>query len=659
MTDTLLAQLAREASIHADYWDVEGKVHHATPDIQRALLSAMGFPCASEAEINDSLARLRADRAGLPPVLVLRAPVREAPLAAPAGWRLRLESGEVLEGRAEQNIYFECELPLGYHVLTIGELDVTLIVTPDSGYAPEWLKRGEKNWGVACHLYTVASHRNWGIGDFADLRNLVHMTASAGGRMIAVNPFHALSPSAPEQASPYWPSSRTFLNPLYIDLSGFADAPRDIDRVKAGALVDYGEVARLKFEALRKIVPRFMRDPAVDEFLAMGGDALQAFCLFSALNETFPGPWWSWPEAFRDPASPAARAWLEAHATEVRFHAVVQWLAEKQLEYAVAGSAAGVMRDLAVGVSPTGAEAWYRQGLYPKGVRFGAPPDPLGPYGQDWGLPPPNPHRLRAQAYEPFIATLRANMRHASALRIDHVMALERLFWIPPAGTAADGAYVSYPVDDLFAVLALESVRAKCLVVGEDLGTVPHGFRERMARDNMLSTRVFLFERHENRLFKRPESYPARSVAQATTHDLPTIAGYWTGSDIRIRLSLSAGLDDEAMERARAEERGLIVAALRDQDLLDDRPLTDIGVAEIVTAIHAFLGRSGAQLTLMNLSDIAVMLTQLNVPGTTDEYPNWRARLTETLEALSTGSAWPAAAAAMQRTRGRTTASVA
>jgi 4-alpha-glucanotransferase len=580
-------------------------------------------------------------------------------LATPKPWRLCLENGEVLEGRAEQNIFFGRELPSGYHALTIGEQRVALIVAPESGYAPEWLKHGERSWGVACHLYTVVSQRNWGIGDFADLRDLVQMTASAGGTMVAVNPFHALSSSAPEAASPYWPSSRTFLNPLYIDLSDFTEAPAGLDHVKAGALVPYAEVSRLKLEALRKIAPQFMHDPAVDEFIAAGGDPLRAFCLFSALSEQFAGSWRSWPEAFRDPASPAAQAWLDAHRTEVRFHAVVQWLAEKQLAQAVAGSSTGVMRDLAVGVSPEGAEAWYRQGLYPKGMRFGAPPDPLGPDGQDWGLPPPDPHVLRRRAYEPFIATLRANMRHASALRIDHAMALERLFWIPPGGTAADGAYVSYPVDDLFAVLALESMRAKCLVVGEDLGTVPNGFRERMARDNMLSTRVFLFERYENGLFKRPDSYPARSVAQATTHDLPTLAGYWTGSDIRIRLCLNAGIDDEAMECARTNERALIVAALRDQNLLDDRPLTDIGVEEIVAAIHAFLGRSGAQLTLMNLSDVAVMLTQLNVPGTTDEYPNWRARLTETLEALNAGGAWPAASAVMQRTRGRTTASAA
>jgi 4-alpha-glucanotransferase len=247
-------------------------------------------------------------------------------------------------------------------------------------------------------------------------------------------------------------------------------------------------------------------------------------------------------------------------------------------------------------------------------------------------------------------------MRHAGSLRIDHVMALERLFWIPPGGTAADGAYVGYPVDDLFAVLALESLRAKCLIVGEDLGTVPVGFRERMARDNILSTRLFYFERHDNDFFKRPELYPARSVAQATTHDLPTLAGYWTGTDIRIRLSLKPGGDDEAMERERAKDRALVLGALRDQGLLDDRPVSDIAVDEIIDVVHAFLGATGSQLALINLSDVISMTTQLNVPGTTDEYPNWRAKLTQTLEQIATGNVWPALARLMRRTRARTVA---
>ncbi|MGE4063031.1 MAG: 4-alpha-glucanotransferase [Rhodospirillaceae bacterium] len=653
MSDAEIAELARLAGIQNQYWDVEGRVHHTSTDTQRALLAAMGF-APEEARV--SIERLRAAERALPPVLVKRTPIRELhlPLEGPFSWHLHLENGEVMEGRAERRIHFAHDLPLGYHALTIGEEKSTLIVAPETGYAPEWLKRGEKAWGVACHLYTVSSERNWGIGDFADLKELLRMTAAEGGQVVAVNPFHALSLRDPDQASPYWPSSRTFLNPLYISLG---DPPADAP--VSGALVDYPKVAKLKLEALRNTAVRAAKDPDLDVFIADGGDALADFCVFSALSDHLPGPWPSWPREFRDPASPAVRRWAAGHQSEVRIHAALQWLAAMQLAEAVSGTSAVVMRDLAVGVSPEGAEAWHRQGLYPQGARFGAPPDPLGPDGQDWGLPPPDPHVLRALAYEPLVRTWRANMRHAGALRIDHAMALERLFWIPPGGTAADGAYVSYPVDDLFAVLALESVRAKCLLVGEDLGTVPDGFRERMERDNMLSTRLFYFERHRNGYFKRPDTYPARSVAQATTHDLPTLAGYWTGTDMRIRLSLKPGVDDEAMERARAEERALIVGALKDQNLLDDRPLTDIAVEEIVAAVHAFLGLSGSQLVLLNLSDVIAMTTQLNVPGTTDEYPNWRARLAQSLETIRAESAWPAAAAVMQRTRGRTTASAA
>lgn len=650
MTDAHLAKLAKEAGIQLDYWDVEGKVHHTTPEVQRALLSALGYGATNEGEIQDSLDRLREERSAFPPAIVMRTPVRE--LQYSGDWALQLETGEFIEGRAEERIHFRRELPLGYHRLTVGAAETTLIVAPETAYAPDWLLRGEKAWGIACHLYTVASKRNWGVGDFADLKDLLRMTAAEGGRVVAVNPFHALAPQEPEQASPYWPSSRTFLNPLYVALG---EPPRP----STGSLIDYTDVARTKYAALRKVAARFANDAGVDEFIEKGGAALEDFCLFSALSDHVPGPWTAWPAPLRDPRSREVREWMRGREHEVRAHATIQWLAEMQLADAALGTNAVLMRDLAVGVSPNGAEAWHRQELYPPGVRFGAPPDPLGPDGQDWGLPPPNPHILRTLAYEPLVATWRANMRHAGALRIDHAMALERLFWIPPGGTAADGAYVGYPVDDMFALLALESVRAKCLVVCEDLGTVPTGFRERMARDNMLSTRLFYFERHGNGFFKRPDTYPARSVAQATTHDLPTLAGYWTGTDIRTRLSLKPGLDDEEMERARADERALILGALKDQGLMDDRPLTDIAVQEVVAAVHAFLGLSEAQLALINLSDVIAMTTQLNVPGTTDEYPNWRARLTETLETIRAGSAWPAAAALMQRTRGRTTASAA
>ncbi len=620
----LLSTLAREAGIQAEYRDVQGQLHHTTPEVQRALLAAMGYDAATEGEIQDSLARLRRDE--FPPVIVMRTPVRDLPFSG--DWTLTLENGEFIEGRAEERIHFRRELPLGYHTLRVEDKETRLIVAPGSAYAPDWLLRGEKAWGIACHLYTVASARNWGIGDFADLKDLLHMTAGEGGRVVAVNPFHALSPQEPEQASPYWPSSRTFLNPLYVALS----AP---PTVATAALIDYGDVARTKYAALRKVAARLSGHPGVDDFIRQGGDALEDFCLFSALSDRLAGPWSGWPEAFRDPRSRDVRAFLRDHGSEVRVHATLQWLAERQLADAAAGTDAVLMRDLAVGVSPNGAEAWHRQDLYPKGVRFGAPPDPLGPRGQDWGLPPPDPHALRAQAYEPLTTTWRANMRRAGALRIDHVMALERLFWIPPGGTAADGAYVSYPVDDLFALLALESLRAKCLIVGEDLGTVPHGFRERMAKDNMLSTRLFYFERHPNGFFKRPETYPARSVIQAATHDLPTLAGYWRDAD--------------------GEERALILGALKDQGLLDDRP--DIAVDEIIAAVHAFLGLSASQLALINLGDVIGATTRLNVPGTADEYPNWRARLTETLDAIRAGRAWPAATAVMRRTRGRTTAS--
>jgi 4-alpha-glucanotransferase len=371
-----------------------------------------------------------------------------------------------------------------------------------------------------------------------------------------------------------------FLNPLYLDvvvLPEFQACPAAcalladpefrarLSRADALPRVAYREVSRLKSEVLAHVVAaiEYQPPPEFGAFVAARGTPLREFAVHCAIAESLNGaPWQTWPEGLRCPDGAEIQRWAEGHAARVRFHMVLQWLTERQL--ADAGRAArrmkvGLMRDLAVGVSPDGADAWREQTLYPAGVRFGAPPDDFAPAGQDWGMAPPNPFQLRRQGYASFIDTLRANMAHAGALRIDHVMGLQRLFWIPPGAEAAEGAYVRYPRDDLFGILALESARHHCLVVGEDLGTVPDGFRERMDLESVLSTRLFYFERHPSGLFKQPPAYPARCVAQATTHDLPTLAGFWAANDLTTTPEALA-------ERERVKD--LMLAALRDQGLL-------------------------------------------------------------------------------------------
>jgi 4-alpha-glucanotransferase len=539
-----------------------------------------------------------------------------------------------------------------------------LITAPKSSYCPAWLARGERLWGIACHIYSLKSRRNWGVGDFSDLATLGALTTAHGGSVVAINPLHALFAERPDCASPYWPSSRVFLNPIYLDLTAIpelsahpltAEVSDRIATLNAAPLVDYPDVATLKLPLLRKLAPVFDAQLAnIEAFTAAGGAPLRQFAIFSALSEEFSGqPWMAWPSEYRDPSSPAIAAWASAHPSDVRFHILLQWLADRQLAQvadSMRDSQVGIMRDLAVGVSADGADVWSNPALYSIGARFGAPPDQFATQGQDWGLPPPIPHRLKKAAYAPFVAAIRGNMRHAGALRIDHVMALDRLFWIPPGADARSGAYVRYPLDDLLGLLALESVRARCLVVGEDLGTVPEGFRDRMEREHVLSTRLFYFERYPSGLFKRPELYPRQSVAQGTTHDAPPIAAFWFEKDIALRASIDSSFDAQAERQNRARTRGDILGALADQRLL---PSGEIGIDDVIVAIHRFLARAPACLAMVNLGDIMAAFEQVNVPGTHMEYPNWRTKLPVSLEDLGESRQWLELVRALNAERSR------
>ena len=482
------------------------------------------------------------------------------------------------------------QLPAGYHQLAIAgsAQQQRLIITPGHCFQPEQFTR-HKQWGIALQLYALRSGRNWGIGDFTDLSHTLSYLASVGADFIGLNPIHALYPAMPESASPYSPSSRRWLNISYIDVEampGFANCSRTKALIEAPGFVsqlneqrrkdyvDYSGVMQLKLPAMKSLYQWFSEqksttakdiNKAFKQFKLQSGDSLLQLALYDALhahlyqqNSDYWG-WPNWPEQYRDPASDAVMQFSKQHSAELDFYCYLQFIAQQQLAQAQqvaknAGMLLGLYRDLAVGVSEASTEIWSNPQLYCRQATVGAPPDPLGPAGQNWGLPPMYPYQLYKQAYQPIIDLLRANMQHAGALRIDHVMALLRLWWVPKsAATAAGGAYVYYPIMDLLGILALESQRNQAVVIGEDLGTVPDGIREVLSDYGVYSYRVFFFETAADGGYISPQHYPQQAMATLTTHDLPTLIGFWHCDDLRLGKELGLYQDEAQLQQLYAE----------------------------------------------------------------------------------------------------------
>lgn len=534
-------------------------------------------------------------------------------------------------------------------------------------FVPDAIREGRRLWGLTVQLYSVRSKRNWGIGDFTDLRNLVDLTAAAGGDVIGLNPLHALFPDNPAHISPYSPSHRGFLNVLYIDVTAVPEfsacksAQRRVARVgfqgrlqalRDAPLVDYVGVAQPKFEILRLLFASFRasggrRQKAFAAWRAAQGETLESHARFEALQAHFRAQdagirgWPAWPAEYHDPAAPAVAAFAAEQAEAVTWHAWLQWLADEQLAAVAArvrelGMAIGLYRDLAVGASPDGSEVWSWQSVFALDASTGAPPDDLNLLGQNWCLPPFVPHRLRQANYAPFVATLAANMRHAGALRIDHVMGLSRLFWVPRDVPATEGAYVAYPFEDMLGLVARESLRAGCLVIGEDLGTVPAGFRERLFQAGVLSYHPLMFERYEDGQFRLPADMPSQALVAAGTHDLPTLAGLWRGIDLDVRAQLNLFPSEELRQRLITErdwDRGRLLWALERENLLPEGVSKDPAALpelapELTAAIHAYLARSPAQIMVVQPEDIFSIGEQINVPGTLEhQHPNWQRKL--------------------------------
>lgn len=543
---------------------------------------------------------------------------------------------------------------------------------PSRCYLPAVLARGGRVWGLTAQLYGVRSQRNWGIGDFTDLAVLLEFVAAAGGDFVGLNPLHALFPDNPAHISPYSPSHRGFLNALAIDVEAVpefaacaavrrriasADFQARLATLRATELVDYPAVAALKFSVLRELFAHFRtaggaRAAQFTAWRTAQGDGLERFARFEALQAHFRAAdarvwgWPVWPAAYRDPASPAVAAFAAAHAEEIAWHAWLQWIADQQLAACAARArdldmAIGVYRDLAVGANPGGAEVWSAQEVFANGAHAGAPPDEINLMGQDWGLPPFVPHRLAGADFAPFAAILSANMRHAGALRIDHVMGLMRLFWVPAGQPASEGAYVAYPFEAMLGCVTRASQAAACLVIGEDLGTVPEGFRERLAEAALFSYRPLIFERSPDGQFRLPGEMPAQALVAVSTHDLPTLAGFWNGEDIRERARLALFPDEAMRQRIVTErdwDRGRLLWALEREGLLptsvskEAAAMPEISL-ETVAAVHAYLARARAQLCAIQAEDLLGMSKQANLPGTLEhQHPNWQRKLSLPLE---------------------------
>jgi len=522
---------------------------------------------------------------------------------------------------------------------------------------------GSRVWGLAVQLYAVRSSRNWGIGDFGDLRTIVKIAADSGASVVGLNPLHALLLDRPDMASPYAPNSRLFLNPLYIAVDlvdGFSqDDPALADAIAAvrdSSLVDYRRVAQLKIAALGAAYDRFRSQRSEEQaadferFRDERGDSLKRFACFEVLRARFRGTSWrDWPQPWSNPDQGAIDELRRTESRECKFFEFLQWVADRQLarcrrEAEQRGLSIGLYLDLAVGVDPAGADAWANQKAVLAGLSIGAPPDDFNPSGQNWGLAPFNPHSLPDNDFAAMRQLLAAAMRHAGAVRLDHVLGLMRLFLVPDGASAAQGAYIRFPFEQLLRVVAEESIKHRCIFIGEDLGTVPEGFREISARWGVWTYRVMMFERRQNGEFKPPSEYPAEALATFNTHDLPSFRGWMSGKDLITKraIGVDPGETGDARSRSQIELRRML------------GPVAGDNGPDHFAAAAGFLAATPSRIVTVAIDDLLDVVEQVNVPGTIDQHPNWRRKLPVTLENWTEQPIFRAAVAAFDHAgRGR------
>lgn len=660
MSDEVVRDLARRAGIAVEWQDYAGRPKVVTAAVLRRVLAALGLPADSSREMSSSrrLLTKRSSLAGLPPLVTAVAgrPTRldvGGNEAQPA--ELVLEFGEtrqvaLLPARGRLRIPAIAEI--GYHRLRVEDREIVLAVSPARCRSIEDVVPDARLWGLAAQLYGLPHPGDVGIGDLAGAADLARAAGSKGADAIALSPMHALYAADPSRFGPYSPSSRLFLNPLHAapDLV-FGPSGGGETQVSNG-LIDWPAASAAKYGLLRKLFGSFLDGTDWDgplgadfaRFRADGGRLLKEHACFEALQATrMPQrDWRAWPTDLRDPRGAAVAFFAASQPDEVLFHEFLQWISDRSVAAAQAvarqaGMRIGLIGDLAVGTDPNGSHAWSRQSDILLGLTIGAPPDLLNPQGQDWGLTGFSPRAMEENGFAPFLSTLRAAMRHVGGIRVDHAMGLARLWLIPEGAEPADGAYLNFPVSDLLRLLALESVRHNVVVIGENLGTVPEGFHDMLEQSGIHGMRVLWFERDSQTGFVPPRGWGSTDVAMTSTHDLPTVAGWWRGNDIDVRHQLGRlgdGVDPDTMHREREQDRPRLWTAFVREHVGEGAVPGPEETDRVVDAAVRFIAKTEVPLSLIPLEDLLGQVEQPNLPGTITEHPNWRRRLPVAADAV-------------------------
>jgi 4-alpha-glucanotransferase len=617
MADTGLLRLARAAKLAVEWIDAAGEHKTVSTESLRVVLAALDLPAGNDRQIRDSLSRVKESAAASPSFLVGRA----------GAWLSLSEKGRtvrlIAEDGREQVLRIKdgrVKLPAepGYYLL---DDERRLAVVPARAWLPD-----QPLWGIGVQVYALRGGSTDGFGDFAALASFCAEAAALGAGAVAISPVHALFGAVPRHISPYAPSTRLWLNPLYAALPRKA---RDLDT----PLVDWPAASERKWAALHNAFDRLGTNQDFDDFVRRGGERLLAHARFEVLDARFRSEgyksWREWPAAYRDAAGAAAQR-LNPDDPDVAFQLFLQWqadasLAQTQARAREAGMAVGLVADMAVGMDPAGSHAWSAPREVLRGLTVGAPPDIFNAAGQNWGLTNLSPQGMMESGYGGFIATLRAAMRHAGGIRLDHAIGLERLWVIPEGAGPADGVYLHYPLQTLLGLIALESQRHRAMVIAEDLGTVPEGFRERLARTRILGMRVLWFERDRHGDFLPPQKWDPEAAALSTTHDLPTLAGWWSDRDIQWRRKLGREAKPEKAKSERRRERGKLWRMLRRAGCA--KGAAPASPSSFIDAAFCGLAAIPAPLKLVPIEDFMGEKDQPNIPGTIEEHPNWRRRL--------------------------------
>jgi 4-alpha-glucanotransferase len=698
MNDDRIYQLAQAAGMMREWINAEGKTMHVAPDALRAVLQALDLPCANETDCDASLQALEAVKnpEALPPLATgtVDVPFCLPGIAALAGksYRIECESGGHIDGRFADDAAGGIALPAidrpGFHRLLAGDGETVLAVAPERcfGIADALhIARGKEEmhlWGLGVQLYSLRRSGDGGIGDYASLAKLAEAAAAQGASALAISPVHAMFSADPGRYSPYGPSSRLFPNVWHIDPASVAgpqefaaalaalggDAAGKLARYEQNELIDWPGSVSLRLALLRRLYERFKIIGDEGEFEAFrveAGNALRDHARFEALHawrlaQGQSGDWRTWPAGLRDPHGAEVERFARDHADEVRFHEFLQWQAARGLSGAQqaarkAGMPIGLIADLAVGADNGGSQAWSRQAEIINGLSVGAPPDIMNPRGQSWGLGAFSPHAMKARGFGAYIEMLRSTFQYAGGARIDHVLGLSRLWLVPQGESPENGAYLKYPMHDLLRLIALESWRHRAIVIGENLGTVPPGFDDIIARYGLLGIQVLLFQQKDGR-FMKPAEWSENAIATTTTHDLPTIAGWWQGRNIdwRVKLDLLAHGQSEGDARAdRERDRAALWQALSDAgEVSGALPEARVDSAPLDAAI-AFMSSAPAPLAMLPIEDALGLVEQPNLPGTVESHPNWRRRLPHDVDSVLRVPQAEGRLAIMNRSRSR------